>query len=73
MVNEIILTVLFILAGVSVLVSLCAGAAKIGGIFTGVSIISISGVQMTYLSIQTTILLIAQNTKTVSRSLTFRT
>lgn len=37
MVNEIILCVLFILAGVSVLVSLCAGAAKIGGIFTGVS------------------------------------
>ena len=37
MVNEVILTVLFILAGVSVLVSLCAGAAKIGGIFTGVS------------------------------------
>lgn len=37
MVNEIILTVLFILAGVSVLISLCAGAAKIGGIFAGVS------------------------------------
>lgn len=39
MVNEVILTVLFILAGVSVLVSLCPGPAKIGGIFTGVSII----------------------------------
>lgn len=37
MVNEVILAVLFILAGVSVLVSLCAGAAKIGGIFAGVS------------------------------------
>jgi len=37
MVNEVILTILFILAGVSVLISLCAGAAKIGGIFTGVS------------------------------------
>lgn len=38
MVNEVILTVLFILAGVSVLVSLCAGSAKIGGILAGVSI-----------------------------------
>lgn len=38
MANEVILTVLFILSGVSVLVKLCAGAAKIGGIFTGVSL-----------------------------------
>lgn len=37
MINELILTVLFILAGVRVLVSLCSGAAKIGGIFAGVS------------------------------------
>lgn len=36
MVNEVILCVLFVLAGVSVLMSLCAGAAKIGGIFTGI-------------------------------------
>lgn len=39
MVNEIIITVLFIIAGVSVLVNLCSGVAKIGGIFTGVSMI----------------------------------
>lgn len=31
--------VLFLLAGVGVLLSLCAGAAKIGGIFAGVSIL----------------------------------
>lgn len=37
MINEIILAVLFILAGVRVLVTLCSGAAKIGGIFAGVS------------------------------------
>lgn len=37
MLNEIILAVLFVLAGISVLASLCAGAAKIGGIFAGVS------------------------------------
>lgn len=36
MLNEVILTVLFILAGVSVLMSLCGGPSKIGGIFTGV-------------------------------------
>lgn len=39
MVNEIILAILFLIAGISVLMNLCNGAAKVGGIVTGVSMI----------------------------------